>query len=221
MFGGDALRQSVHVASGARAVLTSQAALQVHPSQVDASAVVEHCYTVDAGGELHCHWDPIIPFAGANLAQRFDLRIAPDARLYWADAVMTGRVSRGETWQFRELAHELRVHIGDALRYLERYRLVPGDRGAERTWIAGDAAYLATTLVYGGAASSESAETLHRELGSIPGVRVAVDCVDVNLLVARLAASNGIPFADARAACRHLALDRVFESPQLRGRKSV
>ena len=81
IFGGDAIRQSIHVASGARVVLTSQAALQVHPSITSAAARIDHEYCVDDDAELHCHWDPVIPFAGARLAQHYDIRVSSGARL--------------------------------------------------------------------------------------------------------------------------------------------
>src|SRR5437868_8340286 len=61
VFAGDVLRQTVHVARGARVVLTSQAALQIHPSPIlprRDCAVVQCQYAVEADGELHCHWDP-------------------------------------------------------------------------------------------------------------------------------------------------------------------
>jgi urease accessory protein UreH len=128
VFAGDRLRQSIHVGRGARAVLTSQSALQIHPAPPATPAppaLVHHDYLVEDDGELHCHWDPVIPFAGARLDQQFDLQIADSSRLCWSDALMAGRVSRGETWQFISLAHELRLQIRSRLAYLERYALTP------------------------------------------------------------------------------------------------
>ena len=106
-----------HVGSGARVVLTSPSALQVHPSPAPAAALVQHDYVVDEEGELQCQWDPVIPFAAARLEQRFALRLAESSRLYWSDALMAGRVGRGEAWRFQSLAHELSVRVGDALAY--------------------------------------------------------------------------------------------------------
>ena len=73
--------------------MSSQSALQIHPA---AARTARSCaaFRVDEDGELLCHWDPIIPFAGARRAARY-----PDvdrARLYWSDGLMSGRVSRGE-----------------------------------------------------------------------------------------------------------------------------
>src|SRR5829696_6021169 len=127
IFAGDTLRQSVRVAGGARVVLVSQSALQVHPSSADVAASIAHDYAVDADGELCCQWDPVIPFTGARLEQRFDISLDDSARLSWGDAIMAGRIRRGEAWRFESLWHELRLSIGGSLAYLERYALAPHD----------------------------------------------------------------------------------------------
>jgi len=221
VFGGDDLRQTIHVGRGARVVLTSQSALQAHPGVAPSAAIVEHRYTLDDDAELHCHWDPVIPFAGARIAQRFDLSLPSSARFAWSDALMAGRVSRGEAWKFRELAHELRVQIDDRLAYLERYRIAPGERVVSRPWIAGDATYLATALVHHDCADADSARAIHDALGAENGTRAAVDLVEPRLLVTRLMASDGAAFAAMRARWRRLTLESIFRSPQLVGRKSV
>ncbi|HKB09342.1 MAG TPA: urease accessory protein UreD, partial [Vicinamibacterales bacterium] len=108
VFNGDALTQSVHVGRGACVVLASQAALQIHPSpdrSPGGAARLRSSYVVEADGELHCHWDPLIPFAGARVDQRFDVQADAGSRVYWSDAVMAGRASRGETWRFATFAH--------------------------------------------------------------------------------------------------------------------
>jgi urease accessory protein len=220
VFAGDSLHQSVRVERGARVVLTSQSALQVHPSAESiAAAVLHHEYRVDDDGELHCHWDPVIPFADAALVQQFDLALHPDGRLYWSDALMSGRASRGEAWRFRELTHALSLRVGDSLKYLERYTIAPGDRDATRTWVAGDANYLATALVHHPRVSADEVEALHRQLAAVDDVRAAVDLLDSRLMIARLASACGAPFAAARTVVRHAVLHTVFQSSALAGRK--
>ena len=219
IFGGDMLQQSIHVGNGARVVLTSQAALQVHPSATPLAAVICHEYSVAHQAELHCEWDPVIPFADARLEQRFDLQIAGTSRLYWSDAVMAGRVSRGELWRFQSLAHELRLRVAGALAYLERYNLTPADRSVEHPWIAGDARYLATALVHHPDATAEAAETLQREVAGLPGIHGGADLIARRLIAARLTAVNGAPFSRARASYRTRALESIFRAPELAARK--
>ena len=222
VFAGDLLRQRVEVGAGARVVLASQAALQVHPAGSSAaggiSAAVFHDYLVESGGELHCHWDPVIPFAGASLEQRFDLHVAGDARLYWSDALMAGRVGRGERWQFAALAHTLRLRVDDSLAYLERYRLAPLERPASRPWVAGGATYVGTTLIRSALVSADAAAELHHALLDA-GVRAAADLVEPRLIVARLLGDNGATFAGARACLRTRVLDAIFHAPELVCRK--
>jgi urease accessory protein UreH len=237
VFAGDRLRQSIRVGSGARVVLTSQSALQAHPGPAPAPAIVEHRYTLDEDAELHVAWDPLIPFAGARIAQRFDLAMPSSARLAWSDALMAGRVSRGESWRFRELAHELRLRIDGRVAYLERYRLAPDDRDVTRAWMAGGATYLATGLVHHDRANADTAQAMHDALANHgradsahamhdgladrDTLRAAVDLVEPRLIVTRMMATRGASFAAARSAWRRLILDAIFESPRLVGRKSV
>jgi urease accessory protein len=213
IFGGDSLRQSVHVGPGARVVLTSQSALQVHPAspaRPAAPALLHHRYLVDEDAELQCQWDPVIPFAGSRLDQRFDIQIADSSRLYWTDALMAGRVSRGECWEFASLAHELRLRVGSAVAYLERYRVNPADRGIARQWMAGAATYFATVLVRHPAATPEAAEALYRHMTHTAGVNAGVDLVEPGLVAGRLMDTNGASFGRARASYRTFALESIF-----------
>src|SRR6185295_7161393 len=222
IFAGDSLRQSVRVGSGACVVLTSQSALQVHPS-ADSScalpAALHHTYAVADDAELHCHWDPVIPFAAARLDQRFEIQIAESSRLYWSDAVMAGRVCRGEAWRFASLAHELRLRIGAPLAYLERYTVAPEDRALRRPWLAGEACYLATALVRHPDVTTDRVEALHRHVAELSGVDGAVDLVAARLAVARFMARDGASFGRARTSYRAAALRSIFDRPEFVARK--
>jgi len=221
IFAGDALTLSIRVGAGARVILTSQAALQVHPSHASSPAFIQHDYVVEGDGELHAHWDPTIPFAAARLEQRISLQIAESSRLYWSDALMSGRVSRAETWRFDSVAHELSLRVGPALKYLERYTLRPRDRSITHPWIAGGAHYVATAITCHEHATMDTAESMQRAVAveSGEGVRVAVDLVDSRVLVGRFLGSCGAPFSAARASYRELVAASIFGRPHQRLRK--
>jgi urease accessory protein len=154
----------------------------------------------------------VIPFAGARLDQRFDLQIAASSRLYWTDALMAGRVSRGEAWRFESLSHALRLSVGPALAYLERYRLEPARQPPDRAWVAGAATHLATALVHHARATPESAEALQARLAEA-GVSAGVDLLESGLVLGRLMHTNGASFGRARASYRTFALDSIFGCP--------
>ena len=236
VFPGDSLHTHVRVERGARVLLASQAATQVHPATVrlkpdttfenatygnatygnttggnDSLAVLRSEYDVEEDAELDCQWDPVIPFAGARLMQRIDLQIASRSRLFWSDALMSGRLGRGEAWRFDQLRHELRLAVDGSLTYLERYRLTPTSQSVTRPWIAGSAHYLGTTIVHHEDATAARAEKLQQQLDAVRDVRAGVDCLAPHLLVSRLLATRGPQFAAARAALR-----QTFVRPTMR-----
>jgi len=221
VFAGDELAQSIHVGRGASVLLTTQAALQAHPAACarHAPAIVHQRFIVDEDAELHGHWDPVIPFAGARLEQVVDIRLAENSRVCWSDALMAGRVARGERWKFDRLAHELSLSIAGRRAYLERYTLAPADRAVDRAWTTGGAAFFSTAIVRSPRASAETVEALHRRLAAIEGVVAGADLVEPSLAVARLAAGSGAPFARARTSYREWALRSIFQRLELTARK--
>jgi urease accessory protein UreH len=132
---------------------------------------------------------------------------------------MAGRVSRGEAWRFASLAHVLRLRVDKSLSYLERYKLTPADGAPQRTWIAGDASYLSTTLVRHAEVTRERVDALHRSIAAQPAVDAAVDLVAPGLAVARLMACDGASFSRARASYREMALRSIFGAAELATRK--
>jgi urease accessory protein UreH len=202
LFAADALEQSVLVESGARVLLTSQSAMQLHPA-VDADpARLRARYVVRDGGSLRCDWDPLIPFAGAALEHQVTIELAGDARLWWMDATMTGRAGRGERWRLSSLAHDLRVVHDGTLEYLERYVLRPALDNLTTPWIAGGADYFGTAMIKGDGPARERAERLHRELAAVEGVDAAADALSDSLIVIRMVSASGAAFHRARSLLR-------------------
>jgi urease accessory protein len=208
VFTGDRLEQRVRVERGARVLLVSQAAVQVHPTSAAGPASLDSRYDIEDDATLDCVWDPMIPFAGARVTQRIALHVAAGGNLFWSDALMSGRVGRGEMWRFAALGHELRASVAGSLAYLERYSLAPGSRALTHPWSAHRAHYLGTAIVRSPSATADRAEAAQVRLGAIGGLRAGVDCLGPNLVVGRLLAESGPAFASARAAWRE-----VFERP--------
>ena len=205
IFGGDEYEQMIRVEAGASVELTSQSALQVHPSTSSVPARISNRYDVAEGASLRCTWDPLIPFANANIVQRLDLDVASGGRLFWSDGLMSGRHSRGERWQFASLDHELRVTRAGTVAFLERYRIVPGD-GSDSRWTVGDAGYVGTVLRMGHGDTSAVAERIHGALASLDCVSGSADVLDSHLLMVRVVAEDGVVFRRARQE-----VDRALE----------
>jgi urease accessory protein UreH len=211
IFGGDRFYQVVRVCRGARVRLTSQSAIQVHPSPDATTAEYTARYEVEDGASLWCHWDPLIPFAGSRLVQRIDVCINGGASLYWSDAFTAGRQATGETWRFAELSNEFRLRRDDELLYLERYRIMPEHQPVTGRWAAGGASCFGTMLVSAPELEAAAAERVHRELLQCDGCRMAADCLDEGVLIARLMAASPVAF---RAAREHLARRFAANAPR-------
>jgi urease accessory protein UreH len=200
VFGGDRLEQHVRVERGASVRLASQSSLQAHPSPDRAAATMRTTVEVEDAAALICEWDPLIPFPGASLSQRFDVRLEAGAALYWSDAFMAGREGRGERWLFDVLEHELAVRRSGTLAYLERYRLEPGAHSPAAPWVASDACCFGSVLASGSAFRIPCG--LHDELSRFEGLRGGVDALDQDLSLVRLMASRATALHDARALVR-------------------
>ena len=199
VFPGDCFDQSVVVEAGAQVRLTSQSSLQLHPGPAPSPATIESRYEVQTGATLSCDWHPVIPFPSADFAQRIAVDVAGDARLRWSDATMSGRESRGERWQFRRLAHELRVSREGALAYLERYVIAPGCDAPHARWAAGPASYFGTMLAMGHDYDRTRVDGLQSQVETCGDVDVVADLVAEHLLLVRLMSRHGAPFHSARA----------------------
>jgi urease accessory protein len=198
IFGGDCLKQTIVVESGARVRLTSQAATQVHANDTGARAILASTYRVESGGHLECAWDPLIPFPAAEFDQRIQIDLGQDATLLWSDAFMAGREAKGERWLFSRLSHELRLVRAGTLAYMERYRITPRTDRLNHRWVADDACYFGTVLAVGEKVSRELGAQLHHGLSVREGLRASADLLDRSLLLARLVSGDGRTFHPAR-----------------------
>jgi urease accessory protein len=98
LVGGDNIQLHVDVASGARALLTTQASTKVYRSRRRSRQVVTAA--VDADALLAVVPDPIVCFADADFVQtqRYDLHAR--ASLVMIDWLTSGRHGAGERWAF-------------------------------------------------------------------------------------------------------------------------
>ena len=101
IFGGDSLRQSVHVGPGARSPIAIGAADPSRASRPSCPpALLHHHYCVDEDAELLCQWDPVIR-SPARVWTSGSTSSSRRAAVCWTDALMAGRVSRGKSGNSR------------------------------------------------------------------------------------------------------------------------
>lgn len=185
--GGDSIDAGITLHAGARAQVTTPAAEKIYRSLGDASTIATRLRVAE-GAVLEFLPQEAILFDGARLTRRMDARVAPGGTLLAAEAVVLGRIARGETWQTGALHDRWHLHRGESLIWADAMRLDAAQRdapfgldGADSLGmillLAEDAARqreLARDLTQGAASLVRPGLLLLRFLGSAGAVRGAM-----------------------------------------------
>lgn len=149
MAGGDAMRVSAIVESGADAVITSQAAEKIYRSQ-GSDTRVETALSVGAGASLAWLPQESILFSGARLKRSLTIDLAADSRLVACESIYFGRSAMGEAVTRGALSDRWRIRREGKLAFAEDLRL---DGAIEATLarpaIAAGARAVATVIAAG------------------------------------------------------------------------
>ncbi len=198
LFGGDRLEARIHVEAGARALVTSQSAMKIHPSGI-APACQSLRIAVETGGELHYYVDPVIPFADSRLRQDIRVELGTGARFYYWDGLMAGRVRRGESWRFAELRSETSVFVDAELAYLDRFELRGSDESPTGRWAMDQHGYMATAVAYAPSIDEERLASIRSDIVSSDDCfACGLDVPFERLMIGRFLADNGATFRKAR-----------------------
>ena len=130
-FDGDRLETNIHVARGAKLVLSTPSSSRVYRTRSGAAAVSLQNFRVDEDAFLEWIPEPFIPHAGARYAQRTMVDLHPAASLLLFDWLAPGRVAMGEIFAYQQLRWDLDLRLGGALVARERYELRPDDDSFE------------------------------------------------------------------------------------------
>jgi urease accessory protein len=205
LFGGDDVECSIRVEAGARVRITQQSATRIHPSQ-DCLAKQRNEIFVGAGAELQLYLEPVIPFANSRLWQRTLLNVERGGTLYFWESFMTGRIGRGESWQFREFTSETQLCLGGRVTYLDRYQLLPSSL-QRSAWAMGNHNYSGTGL-YVGEHAEYIASRLHQILPE-----AGVDSLAEEVAVGRMLSASGPDAHHCREIFCRLADQDLLPNP--------
>lgn len=120
--GGDAIATRLELQQGARFTATTPAAEKIYRS-LGAETRIAAELILDE--ESSCEWLPqeTIVFQGGRLARRFDIAIAPGARLLAAEMLVLGRAARGEALTEGSVLDRWRLRRGGRLAWADTLRL--------------------------------------------------------------------------------------------------
>lgn len=127
--GGDSVAAGITLHPGARAQVTTPAAEKIYRSLGDTSRIATRIQVAE-GAVLEFLPQEAILFDGARLMRAMEARVAPGGTLLAAEAVVLGRIARGETWREGALHDSWRLHRGDRLAWADAMRLDAAQRDA-------------------------------------------------------------------------------------------
>lgn len=185
--GGDDLSWSMHAASGAQLVLTTQACERIYKSTGATARVATHL-RVDEGA--HLDWLPqeTILFEDSKLARTLDVDLAPGASLCAVEAVLLGRDAMGESARRALLTDDWRIRRDGRLVHAEATR-ISGDPEREREGLAllrGAKAF--ATVLYVGANAEARFNRIRAELPDRP--EIGASLIGERLVVRAMAHSG-------------------------------
>lgn len=145
--GGDRLAWQVEVADGAAASVTTQACEKVYRS---AAGHAEIACTLGVGRDACLSWLPqeTIVYREAALSRRFEVDLAPGARLLMVEATVFGRLAMGESVDRGMFRDRWRVRREGRLIHAEEFAIGPDIAATlARSAATGGATAMATVLL--------------------------------------------------------------------------
>jgi urease accessory protein len=217
-FDGDHLESNIHVAPGAKLVLSTPSAARVYRTRSGSAAVSCQKFRVEESASLEWIPEPFIPHAGARYVQRTEIDLHPTASLLFFDWIAPGRVAMGEVFAYQHLRWELDLVLGEKLIARERYDLQPDGDSLEALRAKFPAAHYLSVYAAGAMAEAWPAEALDAlsnedvYLGHGPlsgGVHV-IRALCRDSLAARRLMETLRPMLYAAAGIKPPALGRIF-----------
>jgi urease accessory protein len=199
---------SIHASIGLKAhvVLFTPSANRVYRA-LDGDARQTVTLSVASGAKLEWFPDVTIPFAGSRFVQTVDLRLATGASALIWDSLASGRVARGERWQFECVQNEVQITTSTGDRLLERWDIAPK---RYETALVHAYDYVASLFVVSEELRRETWSAMREDLAAVldslgEDLLGGVSEPSIPGLVVKLAARSAQSLASAQAALWHAA----------------
>lgn len=186
--GGDRIKLDFSVQEGSDSTITTQAAERIYRSTGPDSEIDVRLHVA---GSARLIWAPqeTILFSGARLRRRYEVDVAPTARLLFAESMIFGRVASGEVMDRGALLDRWRIRRGGRLVFAESGRLDDVSEGVlRRPAVLGAARAIACILYVAPDAEARLASV--REVLESAGVDAAASAWN-GMLVVRIVSDAG------------------------------
>ena len=165
LVGGDQLFLKTSLQHQSHVLLTTPSANKIYKSQTkSARQVVEF----SVGPEAILEYLPLvtIPFAESRFEQITSVKLFPQSTLFLGDAMASGRIARGERWQFAHYANHITISMANGKKAIECYTL-SCHHGSDNIGLVRDWDYVASLFFIGDGYRTETWQTLQDILNEI------------------------------------------------------
>jgi len=146
---GDCIQVDLELEADTTTVLTTQSSTKVYRSLRDRGCRQQLHARVGPKATLVVAPDPLVCYRGAIYRQHNRVHLADDAGLVHIDWLTSGRIARGECWQFGQLATRLEIIRGGRMLLLDSLDLVPRESQLQNPLRMGQYHCLATVVIFG------------------------------------------------------------------------
>jgi urease accessory protein len=164
---GDETQLDVQLGANSRCFLGTQAATKIYRNPTRRPCGHRTQATLEADSLLVFTPDPVQIFANASYTQRQEFRLASGAGLAFVDWFSSGRVARGERWEFARFQSRSDVFIAGERVFVDSIRLGPDDGLLTARHRAGRFNCFAL-LLFLGPLLQDAARRLLQEMGARP-----------------------------------------------------
>ena len=220
VLGGDHLVTEIVLDAGTHVCLTTPSATRIYRT-AEQPAILETTVRVGGSATLEFLPDHVIPHAGSALRQSLRIELAPGSRAIVLDAMASGRLARGERWNFREMHSRTEVHACGKPAYINRARIEPGAMRLNQFGVMEDFDYAASVVIFadGFTRWDEVLSAMNTVLDSEPGVYGGATLLSRGGCVVRFLARSAVDMTHANKNLWDAAREHVFGLPPLHDRK--
>lgn len=169
LLAGDSYEMEWGLEPGAKARVTTQGATRVHPST---GPISTQMVRIDLAEEAQFGWWPesTIPFVAARFTSTIEAQLAGNASLTIFESLSSGRIARGESFNFAEVVSKIHVAGSTGPRLFTRNRFAPDELELRESFSWGDATQFSSLYAFGLETDAEQAQAALNALDVQGGV---------------------------------------------------
>ncbi len=220
VLGGDHLLTEIVQEKETHVCLTTPSATRIYRT-AEMPAVLETVIRLSEGATLEYLPDHVIPHTGSAMRQSLRVEMARGSRAVILDSIASGRVARGERWNFSEIDSRTEVIVRGKRAYLNRTKINPAAQQPEHLGLMEEFSYMASLSLFADGFEDwpRVAAAMNAELEGAPQVKGGVSLLSRGGSVVRYLATSASDLTRTNRKLWNAARELVVQLPPFDHRK--